>query len=533
MPHLFRETFTDLGTTVEGEGVTLVKSEPNYVVHYHDGTSLALTTDTAAMKATIETWEGKDGFQRYLSYLKEAHDHYENSVEFVLRKSYPTFLSLFRPSVLRVLIGMHAFESIWTRAALYFRSERLRRAFTFGAMYMGMSPFDAPGTYSLLQYTELTEGIWYPIGGFYAILDALKRVGERFDVEYRFNTPVKSVITSTKSGRSQATGVLLESGEILSADVVIINADLIYASNNLLPPTPRAVALGSKQTSCSSISFYWALDTKIPQLEPHNIFLAEKYRESFDDIFKNHKLPSDPSFYVNVPSRLDSTAAPDGCDAMVILLPCGHMPPDSSTKSDRQRYAGTKGIAAEDFDDLIPIARESILSVLETRLGIDIRSHIKHEEINDPREWKDKFNLDRGAILGLSHDFFNVLCFRPQIRSPDHEGLWFVGASTHPGTGVPIVLAGAKMVAEDILQAHGQKQMPWPTGAQIEAQKKRGNKVNAQLDTQSRHWRDPGIWFNWRTLSFAIVCLVIFTYLTPRDSSILVFWDRLQEYRQR
>lgn len=297
LPHLFHETFTDLGTTTQDEGVELVKSEPNYVLHFHDKTSLTLSTDTAVMKETIEQWEGKDGFQRYLSFLKESHDHYENSVEHVLRKSYPTFLSLMRPSVLKVLIGMHPFESIWTRAALYFRSERLRRAFTFGSMYMGMSPFDAPGTYSLLQYTELAEGIWYPIGGFYAILDAIKRVGERLGVEYRFNTSVKQILTSSISaGSTRATGVLLESGETLTADTVIINADLIYASNHLLPPTPRSIALGSKQTSCSSISFYWSLDAQIPALKAHNIFLAEKYHESFDDIFKKPQTTLRPQF---------------------------------------------------------------------------------------------------------------------------------------------------------------------------------------------------------------------------------------------
>ena len=532
LPHLFREAFTDLGTTLEDEGVHLVKSEPNYVLHYHDGVSISLSTDTAAMKATVEAWEGKDGFSRYLAFLRESHDHYENSVEHVLRKSYPTFFSLLKPSILKVLVGMHPFESIWTRAALYFRSERLRRAFTFGSMYMGMSPFDAPGTYSLLQYTELAEGIWYPIGGFYAVLDALKKVGERLGVQYRFDTPVRSVVTSTTSGKSRATGVVLESGEILSADVVIINADLIYASNTLLPQTSRAVALGSKQTSCSSMSFYWSLDIKIPTLEPHNIFLAEKYRESFDDIFKNHKLPDDPSFYVNVPSRLDKTAAPEGCDALVILLPCGHLPPESSARPDRQSSAGTEGIHEDELDELIPKAREAILDVLESRLGVDIRNHIKHEQINDPRSWKEKFNLDRGAILGLSHDFFNVLCFRPQIRSPDHEALWFVGASTHPGTGVPIVLAGAKMVAEDILQEYGEKSMPWPTGVEIEAKKKSGNKVSAKMDLQSMHWRDPGFWLSWTTLFFAVVWIVLFAMLAPRDKSILAIWDKLQYYTE-
>lgn len=137
-----------------------MKCEPNYNVWFGDGECIELSTDLAAMKKTIERWEGKQGFERYLSWLQEAHIHYEASVAHVLRKNFSSIFSMARPSFLRYLPALHPFESIWGRAARYFRTERLRRAFTFGSMYMGMSPFEAPGTYSLLQYTELAEGIW-------------------------------------------------------------------------------------------------------------------------------------------------------------------------------------------------------------------------------------------------------------------------------------------------------------------------------------------------------------------------------------
>jgi phytoene desaturase (3,4-didehydrolycopene-forming) len=123
------------------------------------------------MKLEIEKWEGKDGFERYLSFLQEAHRHYELSVKHVLRKNYHNLFCMVRPKFLWHLFELHPFESIYTRAAKYFFTERLRRVFTFGSMYMGMSPFDAPGTYSLLQYTELAEGIWYPKGGFHKVSD--------------------------------------------------------------------------------------------------------------------------------------------------------------------------------------------------------------------------------------------------------------------------------------------------------------------------------------------------------------------------
>jgi len=173
LPKLFYQTFFDLGTTLEAEGVKLLKCDPNYNIWFGDGAQFRLSTDVSAMKTEVEKWEGKDGFERYLSFLQEAHRHYELSVTHVLLKNFTSLVSMLRLSFLRHLFELHPFESIYARAAKYFHTERLRRVFTFGSMYMGMSPFDAPGTYSLLQYTELAEGIWYPVGGFHKVRTAL------------------------------------------------------------------------------------------------------------------------------------------------------------------------------------------------------------------------------------------------------------------------------------------------------------------------------------------------------------------------
>jgi phytoene desaturase (3,4-didehydrolycopene-forming) len=453
LPKLFQETFYDLDTDLEAEGVKLLKCEPNYNLWFGDGESFELSSDTTVMKREIEKWEGKAGFQRYLAWLAEAHAHYEVSVSEVLHKNFTSILNLLRWSFLTRIFQLHPFESIYSRASKYFYTERLRRAFTFGSMYMGMSPFDAPGTYSLLQYTELTEGIWYPVGGFHAVVAALVRVGERLGVKYHLNTPVSSVTTSQDGKR--ATGVVLSSGEMLLADVVVVNADLVYAYNNLFTatptskaPSPYARSLSKRDGSCSSISFYWSLSKKLPTLHTHNIFLADSYRESFDAIFKQQTIPSEPSFYVNVPSRIDPSAAPPGTDAVVVLVPVGHIL-KSGTASNP---------SSQDWSSIISFARNTVISTIESRLSLPANSLsqlITHEIINSPPTWESAFNLDKGSILGLSHSFFNVLSFRPGIRHKWLKACYFVGASTHPGTGLPIVLAGAKIAAECVLQDAG------------------------------------------------------------------------------
>ncbi|OCL14263.1 phytoene dehydrogenase [Glonium stellatum] len=459
LPHLFVEAFSDLDTSLEAEGVRLLKCDPNYSLWFGDGESFELSTDVSRMKNEIEKWEGKDGFERYLSFLQESHRHYELSVKHVLRKNFTSLISMARPSFLRHLLELHPFESIYSRASKYFWTERLRRVFTFGSMYMGMSPFDAPGTYSLLQYTELAEGIWYPIGGFHKVIESLVKIGQRLGVEYRLSTPVSSVSLSA-DGRT-VNGVILSSGEILTADIVICNADLVYAYNNLLPPSPYTKSLSRRPASCSSISFYWSLSRNIPELTAHNIFLSDEYRESFDSIFKQHLIPKCPSFYVNVPSRIDPTAAPNGKDAVAVLVPVGHLISSDSSKH--------KGITSDfdpdvrtpqDWTAMIALARRTVISTITGRTGVDLAPLIVHESVNTPQTWQSMFNLDKGAILGLSHSFFNVLSFRPKTKHPDIKSLYFVGASTHPGTGVPICLAGSKIVAEQILEDWGIN-VPW------------------------------------------------------------------------
>ena len=186
------------------------------------------------------------------------------------------------------------------------------------------------------------------------------------------------------------------------------------------------------------------MDKMIPELHTHNVFLADDYQDSFDDIFKRQQIPKEPSFYVNVPSRIDPTASPEGRDSVVVLVPCGHLLEGGADR-------GLNPQSAQDWQGMVAKARHAVFETIRLRTGADLQSHVVNEIINTPGSWKERFNLDRGAILGLSHSFFNVLSFRPGTKHTGIGNLYFVGASTHPGTGVPIVLAGSKITTEQIL----------------------------------------------------------------------------------
>ena len=272
-------------------------------------------------------------------------------------------------------------------------------------------------------------------------------------IEYRLGTPI-SKVTLSEDGRV-AKGVTLPSGETVTADVVVLNADLVYAYNNLLPPSSYAKTLLTKKASCSSFSFYWALDRTVPELDTHNIFLADDYRESFDDIFEKQTMPKQPSFYVNVPSRVDPSASPAGRDSVVVLVPIGHLLSEDE---------GGRGLEPQNWDELLARARRTVIATIEARTGArGFEKAIVHEIVNTPTSWRDEFNLDKGAILGLSHSFFNVLSFRPRNKHASIGKLYFAGASTHPGTGVPICLAGARLTSEEVLKEFRMR-VPWGKG---------------------------------------------------------------------
>jgi phytoene desaturase (3,4-didehydrolycopene-forming) len=166
MTDIFEETFQHLGTRMSLEGIDLLKCEPNCNVWFEDGGCFASSTNIAHMKCQIEKLEGAKGFRRFLSFLQESQQHYEQSVIHVLKKDFPNFLSLLRPAFLPYLFELHPFHNVWQRVSTFFQSHKLRQVFSLGSMYLGMSPFGTPGTYTLLQYAELAGGIWYPRGGF-------------------------------------------------------------------------------------------------------------------------------------------------------------------------------------------------------------------------------------------------------------------------------------------------------------------------------------------------------------------------------
>jgi phytoene desaturase len=434
MPEVWEEAFAALGEKMS-DHLELRRIDPTYKIHFDDGLQLELTSNIVDMQTQLESVE-KTAFTGFLNYIAEGAKHYKISLEKFVGRNFYNLLDYFSLKNFPLIFKLKALDKHYRNTGRFFKDERLKAAFTFQNMYLGLSPYDAPATYSLLQYTELAEGVWYPMGGMYAAIQALVKVAEKLGVKFVYNTPVRKL----KVEGSKVASIELENGTMLSADIFVGNADLPYIYKELLPDSAEAKKLEGKLYTCSTIMFYWGVDKQYPQIAHHNVFLAGDYKASFDQIFKDHSLPDEPSFYVHAPARTDPAAAPEGQDTLYVLIPVGHL--DAATE--------------QDWDERINRARQTVFERLSKEMGItDLEEHIKFETIYQPKVWKERFNLERGAAFGLSHNFWQVGYLRPQNRHRKYKNLYFAGASTHPGTGLPIVLLSARLTTERILLEKG------------------------------------------------------------------------------
>jgi phytoene desaturase len=273
----------------------------------------------------------------------------------------------------------------------------------------------------------------------------------------------------------RATGVTLEGGERLQADVVVSNADLPYTYAELLPPERAVGRMKDMKYTSSAIIFYWAVKgERSGELLHHNVFLADhRYRESFDTIFHDLSLPEEPSLYVCAPARTDPAFAPPVGDSLMALVPVGHLAnaecesmvggwglrvagrrrtKDEGRSTTVNYQPSTTNIRhSERWDKLRERARQAALMRLG-EIGVrGLEERIVAEEVMDPARYLNELNLAKGAAFGLSHNFMQVGYLRPRNRHARYGNLYFAGASTHPGTGLPIVLISARLAVERVL----------------------------------------------------------------------------------
>ncbi|HEX9331392.1 MAG TPA: phytoene desaturase family protein [Anaerolineales bacterium] len=430
MPLLYEAEFRALGTSMN-EMLGLQRVDPTYHLVFDDGSRLALTSDMKSMQEQLERFEA-GSFQGFMRYMTEGHRHYTLGIERLVKRDFRKASDFFSLKNIPLMVQLKPLTNHYHNMSAYFDDPRLKTAFTFQDVYMGLSPFEAPATFSMMPYTELAHGVWYPRGGMYSVVEALMELARNAGVEFLFDTSVERVDVNA----THARGVVLSDGQRLVADAVLANADLPYIYKDLLTDNDIAESMSRKRFSCSVISFFWGLDKKYETLRPHTLFLAHDYRENFKSIIDDLGLPDNPSIYIHAPARLDPSMSPPGEDTVIAIVPVGHM----SENGEQQDWAKIRDEARQHV-----FRRLSILGIT------DLESHIKFETNFTPLSWRKRYNLMKGSTHGLCHNIAQLGYFRPRNKHPRYDNLYFTGASTHPGTGIPTVMISGRLSAQRIM----------------------------------------------------------------------------------
>jgi phytoene desaturase len=430
MPDIYREVFGSLGIRLE-EGKDIFPLRNLYTIHFDDGTRLEFTSDTGKMKQQLEKIE-PGSFEKSQKYVSEGYKIFRLGMDKLIGRNFYHLFQLVNFRNIGLLIKLKVFISNWRYAKKFFRHPHLMMAYTFQNIYVGQSPFDSPALFSMVPAAELIEGSFYVKGGMFAVVQKLQSAAESAGVRIHFNTSV----TEIRIRNNKAEGIVLEEGRFENADLVIANADLPYVYRELLNDKRKTRHLERLSYSCSSVCLHWGLDKTYPQLDHHNVFLSDGYREGLDMIFRDKTIGKTPSFYIHAPVKTDPDAAPEGQDSLSFIVATGHI--------DRKKDQDWQAIKQKAHDYVLERLKKAGLN--------DIEEHIKFELAYTPESWESACNVARGSVFGsLGHNILQMGYFRPHNRHDKYHNLYFVGGSTHPGNGIPNILISAKLVTERII----------------------------------------------------------------------------------
>lgn len=430
MPSLYKQVLSELGVDLEKDLET-TSLEPVYKLFFSDGSDFHFTRNEEQMKSQLESTE-PNSYPKYQEYVKEGYEYFNLSMNDLLGKNFDHLFQFVNFKSMRLLLKLKTYLRHTDYIQRYFKDPHLQMAFTFQNIYVGQNPYQAPAFFSMLPGAEIAEGALFPKGGMHRLIEKLLELAGKNQVKIQCKSPVQKILVSG----NKTEGIMLEDGTIVHADLVVANADLPYVYNKLLPESRKSKRLNKKKYSCSAIVFHWGIDKVYDELEHHSVFLNDPYKEGLDKIFRDKSLSENPSFYIHAPVRSDKSAAPENHDTLSVIVPVAHLDPKNN----------------QDWGKLKQRAREGVIRRLEEAGLYDIEEHIKFEICYLPKTWESSCNVTRGSVFGsLSHSIFQMGYFRPHNQHKKYKNLYFAGGSTHPGNGVPLVLFGAKLTSERIL----------------------------------------------------------------------------------
>lgn len=393
---------------------------------YDDGKIINGHTDIGLLATELNSvlGEREDAVRNYLT---ESANVYENVGTVFLNYSLHKRKTWFNKRIVKALAAVkygHLFKTLNRYNLSKFSSPEAVQLFNRYATYNGSNPYKAPGMLSLIPHLEYNEGTFYPTGGMISITNALFKLAQKKGVQFVFDTPVQQIIHH----EGKVKGVVVHN-ENVYADFVVSNMDVYFTYKHLLSNQHKAQHVLKQERSSSALVFYWGIRKNFPQLELHNIFFANDYKTEFDCLFKKKTLHTDPTIYINITSRIETSMAPHGCENWFVMV-------------------NAPANTGQDWESIKLTARKSIIEKLNHHLQTDISDLIETEEILDPVAIEEKTHSYMGSLYGTSSNSKWAAFLRHPNFSSTIKGLYFCGGSVHPGGGIPLCFKSAGIVGE-------------------------------------------------------------------------------------
>lgn len=417
--------------------IEFVKLDPLYRVSFRDsGHSYVIHENLDKLAREFEAVE-PDFKAKLERYLANAGTIFHDTEHVIVKNNFYSLLDYLHKLTKVPLKHLpKVFSSFWDNLGRYFSSEEVKQIFSLVAFFLGATPFNTPAVYSLLNYTEMRHDGYYNVkGGMYKIVEEIVKELEAHGASFFYNTEVVDCV----SRKGKLLALLDSTGNQWTANTYVINADAAAFRGQVFQRkafSPKR--LDKKKWTLAPLTIYLGVKGKMDMLEHHNYYLGNQFQEYASKVFTNEISLEKPYYYVNIPSRLNPEMAPEGCEAIFILVPV----PDLRYKNDWQ-----------DKD----IIADAVLSDLSVRTGFNIQSNLLTRQVYSPEQWQHTFNLYRGSGLGLAHDLSQVGYFRPSNKDEKFANVYYVGASTTPGTGLPMMMIGSELVTERIMQDNHNK----------------------------------------------------------------------------
>ncbi|MBE2254682.1 MAG: phytoene desaturase [Ignavibacteria bacterium] len=434
-PWLFNEIFESAEKNPD-DYYKLIPVDPFYKIFFSDGTTFNYNSDINNIINEIKKFN-PDDVEGYLKFIDTTKDIFETGFKLIDK---PFHKPVEMAKILPELIRLRSDKSVYKYVSKYIKNDKLRQVFSFHSLLIGGNPFQSTNIYTLIHYLEKKWGVWYAEGGTGSLVNALIKLFIENGGELKLNTEIEEILIDDTGSKNKVKGIRLKDGTKFDFDLVVCNSDVAFTYKNMIKPEFRKKYSDEKienmKYSMSLFVYYFGTSKKYDNIPHHSIILGDRYKELLNDIFNNYILADDFSLYLHRPTATDKSMAPDECDSFYVLSPVPHL------------KSGT------DWKTVSPVYKNKIVSFLEKNYMPELSKNIRVEHFIDPLHFQNDLNSYLGSAFSVEPILTQSAYLRPHNKSEDIQNLYFTGAGTHPGAGLPGVLSSAKIVEKIILEEH-------------------------------------------------------------------------------